>query len=191
MNHVTSISKKRYTDSNALIVRAFEQSESGKSACTNPVRGILYNKNVNQKVYIDVKKEDLYQDQVIELHYNDSIQYAFIKEIQKHPVNEKLIHVDLFTPDASYETVVAKLPINFVDQDKSEGLKRGGFLYITSRSLPVRMKYNAIVPFLNVSVEGMNGGEHVRSTSITMPEGIQNLRPDLTIATLIGSKAAS
>jgi large subunit ribosomal protein L25 len=192
MNDVTNVlsntSSKRHTSSGALIVHAFELTDAGKAQCKYPVRAIIYNKNINQRIYVNAEHTELYKDQVIELHLNGQSRYAFIKELQQHPVNGRLVHVDLFMPDESYATVTTRLPINFTHQSESEGLKRGGLLYITSRSLPVRMQMDSIVPFLNISVSGMNHGQHVRSRDVAMPAGIENLRKDLTLATLIGSK---
>lgn len=158
-----------------------------QSTLKDPIQAIVYNKNLNQKIFIE-SNPTLYQHQVVCLHIGKQNQYAFIKEIQKHPVNEQLVHVDFFMPDSSYTTVDVKLPIRFTNQEDSIGIKRGGMLYIMSRTVPVRMNMKSIIPYLSVSVAGMNNKDVIHVSDIDEPEGIKFMRKDISIATLLSAK---
>ena len=49
------------------------------------------------------------------------------KDVQFHPVTDRPLHVD-FLRISEHATVTVAVPINFIDEEKSKGLKRGGVL---------------------------------------------------------------
>ena len=172
-----------------ILLNVFNRDADGRKQCKQPTPGVMYNKFLNQKIYIDIPHgAKLYKNQIFTITFDEKQFFAFLREIQKHPTSEKIIHIDLFVADETSGIIKTRLPINFIDHNQSDDLKLGAFLYITSRSIPVKMHASSVIPFVNVSLAGMKNGDNIRSANIVLPEGIENMRKDITIATLMASK---
>jgi large subunit ribosomal protein L25 len=75
--------------------------------------------------------------------------FAVLKDIQFHPVNDKIIHVD-FTEVAPDKPVTVHIPIRVTGD--SVGIKAGGKLRIRRRSLLVKGFANEIPEFLPIDI---------------------------------------
>ena len=75
--------------------------------------------------------------------------YAVLKEIQFHPVSDRIIHID-FTEVAPNKPVTVHIPIRVTGD--SVGIKAGGKLRIRRRSLLVRGFANEIPEFLPIDI---------------------------------------
>jgi large subunit ribosomal protein L25 len=86
---------------------------------------------------------------LVNLKIENKEYYAVLKEIQFHPVSDKIIHVD-FTEVAPDRPVTIAVPIK-VSGD-SVGIKAGGKLRIRRRSLLVKGFANDIPEFLPIDI---------------------------------------
>jgi Ribosomal protein TL5, C-terminal domain/Ribosomal L25p family len=147
---------------------------------------VFYNKATNHKLYI---REDmsLFKHKVMRC---DAVNgFVSVKEIQKHPVNEKLIHVDFYIIDQASNNFRIRLPIKFQNMDKSQGIKLGGFLNITSRDLEVKVGSMAdLTPYLSVDMTGYEQEQSVTLGNIMFSSNISPIRKSMTVATVMPSK---
>jgi large subunit ribosomal protein L25 len=115
--------------------------------------------------------------------------FVAVKEIQRHPVNEKLIHVDFFIIDQDSGKMRLPMMLNFYNDRASPGIKLGGFLKITSRAIEVYVEnVSKLRPWLGVNMEGLQQKENINLTHVHFPEGITPVRKSITVATLMPSK---
>ncbi|MFD1623697.1 50S ribosomal protein L25/general stress protein Ctc [Azospirillum griseum] len=108
------------------------------------------------------------------------------RDVQFHPVTDFPLHVD-FLRVTSDTRIVVHVPVEFVNQDKSPGLKRGGVLNIVHHSLDLECPADNIPEHITVSCEGFDVGASIHISAITLPEGIVSVshEQDLTIATIV------
>lgn len=108
------------------------------------------------------------------------------RDVQFHPVTDFPLHVD-FLRVTSDTRIVVHVPVEFVNQDKSPGLKRGGVLNIVHHSLDLECPADDIPEHITVSCEGFDVGASIHLSAITLPEGIVSVshEQDLTIATIV------
>ena len=107
------------------------------------------------------------------------------RDVQFHPVTDVKLHVDFLRVSADTRTSVL-VPIEFVDQDKSPGLKRGGVLNIVRHELDVTCAADNIPTQITISCEGIDVGETIHFSRVTLPEGVTSTITDrdFTIATI-------
>jgi ribosomal protein bL25 (Ctc-form) len=148
----------------------------------------FYNKNFNKSAFIRADTK-LFKHKIVELKHETMCGYASIKEVQLHPVNEKLIHVDFFVIDSSYDAVRTMVPLKFINLDQAPGIKLGGLLYKTSRCVEVATSFKSIVPYIEVDATGMKVEDSVKIKNVKIPEGVEVIRKDLTVATLLKAGA--
>lgn len=120
---------------------------------------------------------------------NGKSQQTIVKALQLHPVSDKPIHVD-FLRVTSKTTVTVSVPIKFVNEDKSPGLKRGGVLNVVHHEIQIICRADAIPHSLDIDLTGVEFGHAFHLDVIQLPEGAKLASADkgYTIATILAPK---
>ncbi|KAA0677387.1 50S ribosomal protein L25/general stress protein Ctc [Roseomonas genomospecies 6] len=108
------------------------------------------------------------------------------RDVQFHPVTDVPLHVDFLRVSADTRTHV-QVPVEFVDQEKSPGLKRGGVLNIVRHELDVTVSAGNIPEQITISCEGFDVGDSIHISAVKLPEGVASTITDrdFTIATIV------
>jgi large subunit ribosomal protein L25 len=94
------------------------------------------------------------------------------RDLQLHPVNDRPLHVDFLRVSASTEVTV-QVPCSFNNEEESPGLKRGGVLNIVRYELELVCRADAIPQQIDVDLTGLEIGDSVHISEVTLPEGVQ------------------
>jgi large subunit ribosomal protein L25 len=112
------------------------------------------------------------------------------RDVQFHPVTDRPIHVDFFrlVGDA---VITVQVPVHFVDEDKSPGMKRGAVLNIVRHELQLDCPSNKIPDQINISLAGRDVGDSIHISAVVLPEGAKShiTDRDFTIATMVAPSA--
>jgi large subunit ribosomal protein L25 len=113
------------------------------------------------------------------------------RDYQTDPVKDFLVHVDFLRVTANSKITV-DVPVHFLNQDISVGLKRGGVLNIVRHEIELEVSPDAIPEFIEVDLKDADIGDSIHISAIKLPEGaVPTIRDrDFTIATVAGSAAA-
>ena len=108
------------------------------------------------------------------------------RDVQFHPLKDHPIHVDFLRVSAD-ATIEVAVPVEFINQDASPGLKRGGVLNIVRHDVELICPVEAIPDHITVDMTGFEVGESVHISNVKLPA---NVRPsitdrDFTIATVV------
>jgi large subunit ribosomal protein L25 len=111
------------------------------------------------------------------------------REVQMDPVNGKLVHVD-FQRVGAGSRIRVNVPVRFVNEALSPGLKRGGVLNVVRHNVEVTCPAEAIPEFFEFSLEGLEIGRSLHISAIKLPSGIEPTIKDrdFTVATIGGHK---
>ncbi|MGE0500122.1 MAG: 50S ribosomal protein L25/general stress protein Ctc [Rhizobiaceae bacterium] len=112
------------------------------------------------------------------------------KDYHLDPVTDVPIHVDFLRIGKDTEVTV-EVPVHFVNEDKSPGIKRGGVLNIVRHEVEFRCPANAIPEFITVDLDGADIGDSIHISAVKLPQGVKAVISDrdFTIATIAGSSA--
>ena len=112
------------------------------------------------------------------------------RDIQMHPVSDVPIHVD-FLRLGKGAKVTVEVPVQFLNEEESPGLKRGGVLNIVRHTIELRCVAEAIPDRLDADLTGLDIGDSLHVSSITFPEGVELTIADrdFTIVTVVGRMA--
>ncbi len=156
------------------------------------VPGIIYGgKNPNQKVSISTKKvkslieKENFLSNVLELKIDGKNQNVIPREIKYDIITDEPIHVD-FLRIVEGTKIILEIPVKFINNEKSPGLKRGGVLNIVRRKVELKCPTENIPTELIIDLDGVDIGDSFKISSIKLPE---NVTPtiqgrDFVIATL-------
>ena len=112
------------------------------------------------------------------------------KDYQMDPVRDVPLHVD-FLRVGKDTIVTVNVPVHFVNEEKSPGIKRGGVLNVVRHEVEFTVPANAIPEFITVDLAGLEIGASVHISHIKLPDGVKPVIQDrdFTVATVAGSSA--
>ena len=188
--------------SEAMKLAAAVRERAGKGASravrlTGRVPAVIYG-NKQSPVTIHVAEKELtrflhtghFMNSVVELDLDGAVTRTLPRDVQFHPVSDRPIHVDFLRLDAN-ASIAVNVPVHFVDEDKSPGMKRGGVLNIVRHEVELNCPSDAIPDQLNISLDGRDVGDSIHISNVTLPAGVTPVITDrdFTIATLVAPSA--
>jgi large subunit ribosomal protein L25 len=112
------------------------------------------------------------------------------KDYQMHPVNDRPMHVDFLRVSANARVTV-NIPVHFINQGISVGIKRGGILNIVRHEVEFTCPVDAIPDFIEVDMASVDIGHSVHISAVKLPEGLKpTIERDFTIATIVSPGGA-
>jgi len=121
----------------------------------------------------------------IDVPGQDYLQPVIAREVQVDPVKDIPIHVDMLRVGENTRIDV-EIPVRFLNEEDSPGLKRGGVLNIVRHGIDVYAPATAIPEVLEADLTGLDIGDSIHISAIKMPEGVKPVIADrdFTIATI-------
>jgi large subunit ribosomal protein L25 len=126
----------------------------------------------------------------IEVPGQDYLQPVIARQVQVDPVRGHPIHVDLMRVDEKTRIDV-DIPVRLVNEAESPGLKRGGVVNMVRHTIKVFAPATAIPEYFIVDVAGLDIGDAVHISAITLPEGVTPAITDrdFTVVTIAAPSA--
>jgi large subunit ribosomal protein L25 len=111
------------------------------------------------------------------------------RDVQLDPIYDQPIHVDFLRVNAGTKITVA-VPVRFVGQESSPGIRRGGMLNIVRHEIELVCSVENIPDQLLISLEGLNIGDTIHIGSIGLPEGTRpTVGRNFTVASIAAPTA--
>ena len=107
------------------------------------------------------------------------------KDVQFHPVTDRPLHVD-FLRISEHAKITVAVPVVFVDQEESRGIRKGGVLNIVRHEVELVCDAAEIPGDITISLAGVDVGDSIHISQVTLPEGVTPAVTDrdFTIATM-------
>ena len=156
------------------------------------VPAIIYGGKVeNQKVSISKKllkvliEKENFLSNIIALNVEGKTQNVLPREVKYHILSDEPTHVDFLRVLPGVKIKI-NVPVNFINHDKSPGLKRGGVLNIVRRQVELKCPSEKIPESITLDLEGIDIGESFKISSVKLETDVEpTIRGrDFVIATL-------
>ncbi len=130
-------------------------------------------------------KQPGFSRRLYDLRINGLAERVLPRDVQRHPVSDEPLHVDFLRIGTGAEISV-NVAVVFVNEELSPGLKRGGVLNIVRHEIEVVCPATAIPESFIIDLEGLEIGDGVHISQITLPENVVPTITDrdFTIATV-------
>ncbi|WP_027441961.1 50S ribosomal protein L25/general stress protein Ctc [Erythrobacter cryptus] len=142
--------------------------------------------HVEQKELVRLLMTGHFMNSIVNIEIGGKTIRTLPKDVAFHPVTDRPTHVDFLrlTGDAKVEVAV---PVVFINEDKSPGLKKGGVLNIVRHELELVCPSDAIPDEILIDVTGRDVGDTIHISDVTLPAGVTSAITDrdFTIATLV------
>ena len=125
----------------------------------------------------------IFMNSLVMVDVNGEITRTLPKDVAFDPVTERALHVDFFRL-AKGAKVQVNIPVVFVNEEASPGLKRGGVLNVVRFELDLMCDADKIPDQIEVDVTGLEIGDSIHISNVTLPEGSESsiTDRDFTIA---------
>ena len=156
------------------------------------VPAIIYGgKEENQKISISKKllktliEKENFLSNIITLNISGKSQNVLPREVKYHIITDEPTHVDFLRVLPGVKIKI-EVPVNFINQEKSPGLKRGGVLNIVRRKVELKCPSEKIPENLTLDLDGVDIGSSFKISSVKLdPEVTPTIQGrDFVIATL-------
>jgi len=107
------------------------------------------------------------------------------KDFQLDPIRDFPMHVD-FLRVSKHTEVNVNVPVRFLNEEKSPGIKRGGVLNIVRHEVEFRCPADAIPDAIEIDLTGTDIGDSIHISAVKLPEDLKPIITDrdFTIATI-------
>jgi large subunit ribosomal protein L25 len=184
--------------SEQLTLSAETRERAGKGASRvlrrkGRVPAVVYGNNedplaihLEEKVLVKALSSGHFMNSVVMIDAGGALARTLPKDVQFHPVSDRPLHVD-FLRISEHAKVTVAVPIRFVDEEESKGLKRGGVLNAVRHDLELTCDAAEIPEEIEVSLAGLDIGDSLHISHVKLPAGTESAITDrdFTIATIV------
>ncbi|MEW5845779.1 MAG: 50S ribosomal protein L25/general stress protein Ctc [Bacteroidota bacterium] len=175
---------------------AAPRTETGKKAAKQSrksefVPAVIYGAGENIMIALNEKelRKVIYTPIVylVKLNVDGKVHDAIIKEVQYHPVTDKILHVD-FLKVSENKPINIALPINLVGQ--AEGVKAGGKLLQVVRKIRVKGLAKDLPDAIEIDVTHLGIGKSIMVAELSFDRFTVVEPKSMVIATIKSTRAA-
>ena len=142
------------------------------------IPGILYGGSENNK-NISVKKillkkiinTDSFMSSVFNMDIDGKHEKVLPREVAYDPVTDEPIHID-FIRIVKGSKLALEIPVKFINNEKSPGLKKGGVLNIVRRKVELKCPSENIPSEIVIDLENKEIGTSIKISSVNLPENV-------------------
>ena len=188
--------------SDALTLPAETRERAGKGASRalrreGRVPAVIYG-GKEEPTMIHVEAKELvkqlgtghFMNSIVEIELGGKKIRTLPKDVALHPVNDRPEHVDFYRL-AKGAKVEVEVPVIFINEEASPGLKKGGVLNVVRHELELVCDADKIPGEIEIDVSGKEVGDSIHISEVTLPQGSESAITDrdFTIATLVAPSA--
>jgi len=157
------------------------------------VPGIVYGKGTEplkiafeNKVLQKLMHSGSFYSTILDIDIEGKIEKVLPKQLQYHPVTDRLIHFDFLRVQDDTKVTV-EIPVVFLNQETCPGLKKGGVLNLVRREIELSCNANNIPDKLQFDLITSEIGDSIKISNIELPEGVMPTITDrdFVVATLV------
>lgn len=151
------------------------RADLGKKAAkeirkSDAVPGVLYGgaETIHFTVTQDAIRKLIFTPEIfkVELSIDGKSYNAIIKDLQIHPVSDRVLHID-FLEIFEEKPIVIEVPV--VLEGLAEGVKQGGKMSLEMRKLRVKALYNNVPEKLTVNTSSLGLGKTIQVGELSFP----------------------
>ena len=141
--------------------------------------------SVSKKILKSLLDKEGFLSSVITLNIDGKNQNVLPREITYNVLSDEPSHIDFLRVVPGVKIRI-EVPVQFINHEKSPGLKRGGVLNIVRRKIELKCPSEKIPEVIIIDLDGIDIGESFKISSVKLEEGVTPtiLGRDFVIATL-------
>ena len=165
-----------------------------KVRIANKIPAIIYGDGKNpEPISLDVKdlrieiNKSTFLNKIYDLSINNSKTRVIVQGISQNPVTDQLEHVDFLRVNDKTKVTI-EVPVKFLNETLSPGIKRGGVLNVVRYTVEVICPVNKIPESFEFNLEGLEIGDSIHISHTKIDEGVEptfSLKEALNVSILL------
>ena len=141
--------------------------------------------DIEEREYKKIMNQSGIFSRLLDLSVDGKSNLVLTRDIQFHPVSENPLHVD-FLRIGKGSNINVSVPVSFINEELSPGLKTGGVLNTVRFELELICPADSIPEKIEINLEGLVVGDSIKISSVNLPDGVSSTITDrdFTIATI-------
>ena len=142
-------------------------------------------------------ENEAFYSQVLTVKVGSDAQQAILKDLQRHPAKNRVMHADFLRVDDNV-AIKVHVPIHFLNEDTCVGVKmEGGMIQHQATDIEVSCLPGDIPEYIEVDMLEVVTGQIIHLSEVTLPAGVTSVAlslgedHDLAIASVIAPKGIS
>jgi large subunit ribosomal protein L25 len=125
---------------------------------------------------------------VLDLEIDGQKTRVIPRDFQLDPLKDRPVHVD-FQRLGKGAVIKVAVPVHFINQDGSPGIKRGGTLNVVRHTVDFYAPAESIPESITADLTGLEINDSLHISAVKLPEGVRPVirDRDFTIATIVPS----
>lgn len=116
---------------------------------------------------------EAFYSHILTLKFPDHEEKVVLRDLQRHPHKEVLVHVDFQRVSASH-AISMTVPLHFKGDDVAPGVKsQGGVINHVITEVTVSCLPDRLPEYIEVDLSGLHTGESIHLGELTLPEGVE------------------
>lgn len=138
------------------------------------------------------QQNEWFYSSILDLSLNGDVQKVLLRDMQRHPVKARILHLD-FQRVMADEAIRVQVPLHYMNQENSPAGKSSGVVIMHELTevevscLPGNLPEN-----IQVDLSELKEGDVIHLSAITLPEGVEipslKLGPDHDVAIVVARK---
>lgn len=196
--------------SDDFVLNAQARTDLGKGASRRLRRndslmpGVVYGGNTDpvsisipHKDILKASQSEAFYSHIIQLKIDGKSEDVIIKDLQRHPAKDVLLHADFLRVSGDVKITV-NVPLHFINEEACNGVKMGGGnIQHTATEIEVSCLPKDLPEFIEVDMIDVELGTHLHLSDLKLPEGVSSVAlshgpdHDLAVAACNAPKGSS
>lgn len=166
-------------------LNAEPRTDQGKGASrrlrrTDRVPGILYGAHkdpvavtfAHNDLYLSFRNEAIFSS-ILTIKLPSGEQQAILKDVQRHPVEPRIVHIDLQRVSEN-EEIRVHVPLHFLNEGAAKGVKdQGGVVSRNMIEVEIACLPRNLPEFIEVDVKDLELNHSIHMSQLKLPEGVR------------------
>ncbi len=126
--------------------------------------------NIKHNVLLKALRAGKFLSTLINLQVDGTDNRVICRGVQRHVVKDLPIHAD-FLRLSERSRINLMIPVEFENEEEAPGLRKGGVLTVVRNEIELKVRANNIPDHIAVDLTGLEIGDTVKISDITLPAG--------------------
>ena len=109
---------------------------------------------------------------VLDVNLDGKVQQAVLRDVQRNPANDRVLHVDFLRVSAN-KPIEVNVPLHFVNEDKCKGVRLGGGTIAHAMSeVEITCLPGNLPEYIEVFMAELDLGEIIHLSDLALPAGV-------------------
>ena len=136
-------------------------------------------------------ENEAFYTNILTLHVGGKTEKAILKDLQRHPAKDRVMHADFLRVSANV-AIKVNVPLHFINEDQAPGVTEDkGVVQHALTDLEITCLPGDMPEYIEVDLAGMNIGDNIHLTDLKLPEGVEAIalthgdEQDLMVASIM------